>query len=94
MNLTTQQCVFIIHPTMGWFGASPDVNVTDSHSEFPSGIAEFKCPYSKKELTPREACEDTKFYCYYDGGIHLKKKHRYCHEVQFQLFMRVTNTVG
>ena len=38
----------------GWFGASPDASVTDPHSEFPNGIAKFKCPYSKKELTPRE----------------------------------------
>ena len=87
MNLTTQQCGFIIHTTMGWFGASPDASVTDPHSEFPNGIAEFKCPYSKKELTPRAACEDTKFYCYYDGGIHLKKNHHYYHQVQLQLFV-------
>ena len=59
MKLTTQQCGFIIHPTMGWFGASPDACIIDPHSEFPNGIAEFKCPYSKKELTPREACKDS-----------------------------------
>ena len=40
MKLTTQQCGFIIHPTMGWFGASPDACVKDPHSEFPDGIAE------------------------------------------------------
>ena len=49
MNLITQQCGFIIHFTMGWFGASPDASVTDSHLEFPNGITEFKCSYSKKE---------------------------------------------
>ena len=86
-KLTTQQCGFIIHPTMGWFGASPDACIIDPHSEFPNGIAEFKCPYSKKELTPRDACEDSKFYCYYDGGIHLKKNHHYYHQVQLQLFV-------
>ena len=41
----------------------------------------------EKELTPREACEDTKFYYYYDGGIHLKKNHHYYHQVQLQLFV-------
>ena len=87
MKLNTRQCGFVIHPTMGWFGASPDACVIDPHSEFPDGIAEFKCPYSKKELTPREACEDTKFCCYYDGGIHLKKDHHYYHQVQLQLFV-------
>ena len=29
----------------------------------------------------------TKFYCYYDGGIHLKKNHHYYHQVQLQLFV-------
>jgi len=38
---------FGIHLTMGWFGASPDVLVTDLHSNSPNRIAEFKCPYSK-----------------------------------------------
>ena len=87
VKLTTQQCGFIIHPTMGWFGATPDAFVTDPHSTFPNGIAEFKCPYTKKDLAPREACEDTKFYCYYDEGIHLKKDHHYYHQVQLQLFV-------
>ena len=60
-RLTTQKCGFIIHPTMGWFGASPDALVTDPDSELPQGIAEFKCPYSKRELTPQEACRDPTF---------------------------------
>ena len=72
---------------MGWFGASPDASITNPHSEFPNSIAEFKCPHSKKELTPCEACKATKFYCYYDGGIHLKKNHHYYHQVKLQLFV-------
>ena len=72
---------------MGWFGASPDASITNPHSEFPNSIAEFKCPHSKKELTPCEACKATKFYYYYDGGIHLKKNHHYYHQVKLQLFV-------
>lgn len=88
-GLSVRKCGFIVHPTMGWLGASPDARVTDPHSDFPDGIAEFKCPFSKKELTPREACDDPNFYCYYDSGLHLKKSHHYYHQVQLQLFVGI-----
>ncbi len=29
----------------------------------PDGIAKFKCPYSKADIDPHEACEDQSFYC-------------------------------
>ena len=89
VKLTTSKCGFIIHPTMGWFGASPDARVTDPHSDFPDGIAEFKCPYAKREMTPSEACEDPNFYCVYDNGLHLKHSHPYYHQVQFQLLVGI-----
>ena len=63
-RLITKKCGFIIHPTLGWLGASPDAFVTDPHSCLPDGIAEFKCPYSKREMTPIDACQDPKFYCF------------------------------
>ena len=55
-RLITKKCGFIIHPSLGWLGASPDVFVTDPHSCLPDGIGEFKCPYSKREMTPIDAC--------------------------------------
>ena len=82
-----RKCGFIVHPTIGWLGASPDARVTDPHSDFPDGITEFKCPFSKNEITPREACDDPNFYCYYDRGLHMKKSHHYYHQVQLQLFV-------
>ena len=88
-GLTMRKCGFIVHPTMGWLGASLDARVTDPHSDFPDGIAEFKCPFSKKEMTPHEACDDTNFYCYYDRRLHLKKSHHYYHQVQLQLFVGI-----
>ena len=86
-GLTTRKCGFIVHPTMGWLGASPDARVTDPHIDFPDGIAEFKCPFSKKQVTPRKACDDPNFYCYNESGLHLKKSHNYYHQVQLQLFI-------
>ena len=49
-GLSTRKCGFIVHPTMGWLGASLDAHITDPQSDFPNDIAEFKCPFSKKEV--------------------------------------------
>ena len=43
--------------------------------------------FLKKEMTPREACDD--LYCYYECGLHLKKSHHYYHQVQLQLFVGI-----
>ena len=40
-QLITRKCGFIIHPTMGFLGASPDACVTDPYCELPEGIAKF-----------------------------------------------------
>ena len=87
-TLTMQKCGFIIHPKMGWFGASPDARVSDADSELPQGIAEFKCPYSKRDVMPQKTCKDPNFFCFHDSnGLHLKKSHCYYHQVQMQLFV-------
>ena len=43
---------FMVHPMMGWLGASPDAHVIDQVEALYNGIAEFKCPYTKKDLSP------------------------------------------
>ena len=72
-GLSMSKCGFIVHPTMGWLETSPDACVTDPHSDFPDGIAEFKCLFFR----PHEAWDNPNFYCYYDSGLHLKKSHHY-----------------
>ena len=87
-KLTVEECGFIIHPTQGWLGASPDGRVTDTSTELPHGIVEIKCPYSKCEMTPEEACSDSLFCCeLVDAGIRLKATHMYFHQVQLQLYV-------
>lgn len=87
-DATTSECGFIIHPTMGWLGASPDALVTDPSSSLQSGIAEFKCPFSKKDQTLSEACSDPNFYfSFQNGSFQLKRDHCYYHQVQLQLFV-------
>ena len=87
-GLTTRPCGFVVHPTMGWLGATPDAFVNDPTYELSSGIAEFKCPYSVKDATPTEACQKPSFYCtMVNGKLHLKRQHSYYHQVQLQLYI-------
>ena len=46
---------FVVHQRKCWLGASPDAWVTDPSVTNPQDIAEFKCPYSKAFVHPREA---------------------------------------
>ena len=87
-GLITYPCGFIIHPTMGWLGASPDAKVVDPSLQLLNGITEFKCPYSKRDKSPKECCDDPSFYCTWTNGhLQLKHNHQYYHQVQLQLFV-------
>ena len=44
---------FVVHSENFWLGASPDAWVTDLSVTASSGIAEFKCPYTKTNLLPK-----------------------------------------
>ena len=49
---------------------------------------EVKCPYSYKDRTPKEACEDSKFCCKFDPStaqLRLKESHNYFSQVQGQM---------
>ncbi len=75
------------HP---FLGASPDAAVYDpSHIE-PFGLAEVKCPYSCRQITPVEACSRPNFCCTVSmngnvPGLKLRKEHLYYSQVQGQM---------
>ena len=84
----TEKCGFIVHREHCWLGASPDGKVKDLSSDQPNGILEIKCPYSKRNVKPEEACKDPLFYCEIkDSRVCLKSSHTYYHQVQLQLFV-------
>lgn len=86
-NLTTSSCGFIIDQVKGWLGASPDAFVYDPSTTKLYGIAEFKCPYSKRSETIINSCQDKNFCCEdIDGHPQLKRQHTY-HQVQLQLYV-------
>ena len=87
-DLRVKKAGFVVHPKKGWLGASPDAWVTDPSVHSKHGIAEFKCPYAKANVTVEEACEDKGFCCFMtDSKLHLKKNHPYYHQVQLQLYV-------
>ena len=90
LNTTVQKSGFIIHAENGWLGASPDdVHDETGHSD---GILEVKCLYSQREVSPKQACIDSTFFCeLVEGEVRLKKSHTYYYQVQLQLYVGYDN---
>lgn len=60
--------------------------VYDPSSEQPYGFVEVKCPYSKRELSPREACATGQFYCTLESSeVTLRRTSNYYCQVQGQM---------
>ena len=84
-HLRTLRAGLVIHPQHGWLGCSPDDWVVDPDViENSNGIAEYKCPYTARDLTPQEACTRIPaFFCsLQDQNITLSRKHNYYFQVQ------------
>lgn len=73
----------VISQEWGFLGCSPDDWVEDKVTS-ENGVAEYKCPYSARDITPQEACTAIKgFFCMLqDGNVKLKKTHNYYYQVQ------------
>ncbi|KAJ8312189.1 hypothetical protein KUTeg_009562, partial [Tegillarca granosa] len=85
----------IINPKLPYLGATPDGKVCDKGE---CGILEIKCPYSARDKTFKEACEDenlgTNFFLKKtDQGLSLDVNHEYWYQVQGQLCCQVLNSV-
>ena len=83
---------FIVCDEHPFLGALPDAVVYDPDTEDSFGLAEVKCPYSHRLITPAEACSHKDFCCTLDTcastgqpQIKLKRKHKYYSQVQGQL---------
>ncbi len=77
-------CGVVISPKMPWLCSSPDRKVIDR--DFGFGLVEIKCPYTLRNLRPKDACKDPSFYCeIVEGKPRLKRKHDYYYQIQGQL---------
>ena len=77
------KCGFVVDSTSTWLGASPDFLVSDISEVTKLGVGEVKCPYSKRDMTIKEACQDKTFFLEEKNGkIHLKQNHNYYYQIQ------------
>jgi hypothetical protein len=81
----------VVNPDMPHLGCSPDRKVLDPHCHPHFGLAEVKCLYTLKDLTPSKAAcyGDKSFPCEYVNGK-LVLKHN--HMVQIQTQMAISGT--
>ena len=68
-------------------GATPDAKVVDFGCSICFGLAEVKCPHTKFNVTPLEACSDANFFMekISDTQCRLKRNHAYYAQVQGQM---------
>lgn len=80
------QSGLVVCKEMPFLAASPDAKVIDEGCVKPFGIAEVKCPLTKFNVTPLDACLDQGFCSEnVDGMPKLKRDHSYYYQVQGQL---------
>lgn len=90
-GLTTECVGLVISTETPYIGASPDARVHDPTYSPPHGLAEYKNPYSSRQLSIDEACQSKTFFLQKeekDGKItySLKRRHDYYYQVQCQLY--------
>ena len=77
---------FVVCLDMPLLGGSPDGRVVDFGCRDHFGLAEVKCPETKFQVTPLEACQDPIFFCEaVNGHCKLKRNHAYYTQVQGQM---------
>ena len=76
---------FVICDKHPFLGASPDAYDPTSVEQF--GLAEIKCPYKYRDLSPEEAAMNSDFCCFLNGvkALQLKRSHTYYSQIQGQL---------
>lgn len=87
-NFTVYDCGLVVNPSHPYLGASPDGKVFDPSSPSPFGLLEIKCPYTWRNNSIEEACQDPNFPCAIINGVpRLKRDHKqgYYAQVQGQL---------
>lgn len=91
-DLTVAPCGFYVCKTHPYLGASPDGAVYDpSQQTAPFGFLEIKCPYVHRNVTPEDACSDSRFCCAIEVDARgnqrpvLRRNHTYYAQVQGQM---------
>ena len=91
-GLTTLPAGLVINTETPWLAATPDNRVHDPSVPQAIGLAEYKNPFSARDLTLCEACDTMPTFClkkHEEGGqvtYQLKRRHDYYYQVQCQLY--------
>ena len=76
LAIIVQKSGFVVDMDCPFLGASPDGKIIDLGCSKKYGILDIKCPETKFEVTPLDACSDPAFYLEdMDGIPTLKKSH-------------------
>ena len=76
-KFTVYEAGLVINPCLPFLGASPDGKVFDPTDRDPFGLLEIKAPYTWRNCTFVEACQDENFICHIvDGNPQLKINHK------------------
>ena len=62
-NFTAYDSGLVVNPSHPYLSASPDGKVFDLSSTSPFGLLEIKCPYTWRNNSVEEACQDPNFPC-------------------------------
>lgn len=75
----------VVNPLFPFLGATPDAKICEKSL---TGILEIKCPYSVRDSTLLEACENQTFFLEISGSKYvLKRSHSHWFQVQGQLLI-------
>ena len=91
-SLTTIRTGLVVSMESPWLAASPDDRVHDPSLSPSWGLAEYKNPYSARQMTLEEACTHVTSFCLEFKEIEgmkqyrLKRRHDYYFQVQCQLY--------
>lgn len=90
-NIVVCKAGFVICEEHPFLGASPDSYIHDPQSTDAYGLAEIKCPFKYRNMSPFDAAKATDFcsqvVTYQDGhsSVELKHTHAYYSQVQGQM---------
>ena len=81
---------FVVCKEYPFLGASPDAYVNDPHCIHKFGVAEIKCPYKYRDLSPEDAASNSDFCSVVNmqagkKALQLKRSHQYYSQIQGQL---------
>ena len=86
-SIDVRETGIVVQPKLFWLAASPDGLITDKTGA-GIGLIEIKCPKTKKDCSPTEIVNDTKFYItLVDGKPSLRKNHARGYYSQVQMAM-------